>query len=205
MTRRRIGARPKAALALRAAAAAVLTALPVLTGCSSGGGPAQTYRFTNSTKLDSVIAAADRKPAEPVTGQLLDGSGRFDLTRYRGDVVVLNFWASWCGPCRAEMPQLAALYRRLHPSGVQFVGVDTKDSRAGARAFIAQQHVPYPIVYDQEGQIQLRLGNIPGSLPFTVLIDPRGRVAAVYLSPLTAKDLLGPVRTLRAPHGGHVS
>lgn len=200
MTRRRTLAATRAALACCAAAAVLLS------GCSSSGGSGgQTYRFTNSTKLDTVIPAADRKPAEPISGQLLDGSGRFRLAQYRGHVVVLNFWASWCGPCRAEMPQLEALYQRLRPTGVHFVGIDTKDSRAGARAFVAQEHVRYPIVYDQEGQIQLRLGNIPGSLPFTVLIDPRGRVAAVYLSALTPKDLLGPVRKLGASQSRHAS
>jgi thiol-disulfide isomerase/thioredoxin len=196
MTRRRL---MSAALALCAAATVALT------GCSSGGSGAQTFRFANATQLDTVIPTADRKPAEALNGQLLDGTGQFRLAHYRGHVVVLNFWASWCGPCRAEMPQLEALYKQLRPKGVQFVGIDTKDSRSGARAFVAQQHVQYPIVYDQEGQIQLRLGNIPGSLPFTVLIDPRGRVAAVYLSALTPKDLLGPIDKLRASQSGHAS
>lgn len=189
---------------LTAALALCAAATVGLTGCSSGGG-AQTFRFANATKLDTVIPTADRKPAEALNGQLLNGTGKFRLAQYRGHVVVMNFWASWCGPCRAEMPQLEALYEQLHPQGVQFIGIDTKDSRSGAEAFVAQQHVRYPIVYDQEGQIQLRLGNIPGSLPFTVLIDPRGRVAAVYLSQLTSKDLIGPVRTLRASQGGHAS
>jgi thiol-disulfide isomerase/thioredoxin len=194
MSRRRVAA---SVLALGAAAVFALS------GCSSGG-QGTTFQFKNATALDTVIPAAQRKPAEPLSGQLLDGSGRFRLSQYRGKVVVLNFWASWCGPCRAEMPQFAQLYRQLQGKGVQFVGIDTKDSRSGARAFVAETHVSYPIVYDQEGQIQLRLGNIPGSLPFTVLIDPRGRVAAVYLSQLTAKDLLTPLGKLGAPGTGHV-
>jgi len=184
-------------LALCAAAAVALS------GCSSGA--SRTFQFGNPTKLDTVIPVADRKPAEPLSGQLLDGNGRFRLMQYRGHVVVLNFWASWCPPCRAEIPQLEALYQQLHPSGVEFVGIDTKDSRSGAKAFVAQAHVRYPIVYDQEGQLQLRLGNIPGSLPFTVLIDPQGRVAAVYLDQLTSNDLIGPIRKLRATQGGHAS
>lgn len=174
-----------------------------LSGCSSGGTGAGTFQFKNATPLDTVIAASARRAAQPISGQLLDGTGRFDLSRYRGKVVVLNFWASWCQPCRVETPQLAQLYRQMRSTGVQFVGIDTKDSRAGARALANQDHVTYPIVFDQEGQIQLRLGNIPGSLPFTVLIDRRGRVAAVYLSQLTAKDLIKPIAKLRSETGAN--
>ena len=184
-----------------AVGAATATAL---SGCSSGNANgAGTFQFKNATPLDTVIAASARRPAAPISGQLLDGTGHFQLSQYRGKVVVLNFWASWCPPCRVETPQLAQLYRKLRPAGVQFVGVDTKDSRPNARALVAQDHVTYPIVFDQEGQIQLRLGNIPGSLPFTVLVDRRGRVAAVYLSQLTAKDLIKPIAKLRAETGGN--
>ena len=173
-----------------------------LSGCSSGdAGGAGTFQFKNATPLDTLIAASARRPAAPISGQLLSGAGRFQVSKYRGEVVVLNFWASWCPPCRVETPQLAELYRRVRSSGVQFVGVDTKDSRPNARALVAQDHVTYPIVFDQEGQIQLRLGNIPGSLPFTVLVDRRGRVAAVYRSQLTAKDLLKPITKLRTETG----
>jgi thiol-disulfide isomerase/thioredoxin len=150
-----------------------------------------------------VIPAAQRKPAQSITGQLLDGQGSLSLHQYRGKVVVLNFWASWCEPCRSETPQLVGMSQRLRGDGVQFVGIDTKDTRAGAKAVVSSDHIRYPIVYDQEGQVQLRLGNIPGSLPFTVLIDKQGRVAAVYLSALTAKDLQRPLARLRAEAGSH--
>jgi thiol-disulfide isomerase/thioredoxin len=174
-----------------------------LSGCTAAGGDTNTFQYTNATPLDTLIPVAARRPAEPISGQLLDGAGQFQLDRYRGKIVVLNFWASWCGPCRIETPQLAQLYRKVGPTGVQFVGIDTKDSRPSARAFVAQDHVTYPIVFDQEGQIQLRLGNIPGSLPFTVLVDRRGRVAAVYLSQLTSKDLTKPLATLRGETVGN--
>jgi thiol-disulfide isomerase/thioredoxin len=185
-----------------ASALGAVTAI-LLSGCSAGGGDSGTFRFKNATPLDTVIPASSRLPAQPISGQLLNGSGQFQLSRYRGKVVVLNFWASWCPPCRVETPQLAQLYRQVRSSGVQFVGIDTKDSRPNARALVAQDHVTYPIVFDQEGQIQLRLGNIPGSLPFTVLIDQHGRVAAVYLSQLTAKDITKPLAKLRGETGGN--
>ena len=184
--------------------AAGAAAAVALSGCSSGGGSgAGTFQFKNATPLDTLISASARRPAAPISGQLLDGAGHFQLSQYRGKIVVLNFWASWCPPCRIETPQFAQLYRKVRSHDVQFVGIDTKDSRPNGRALVAQDHVTYPIVFDQEGQIQLRLGNIPGSLPFTVLVDQRGRVAAVYLEQLTAKDLVTPLAKLHRETGGH--
>jgi thiol-disulfide isomerase/thioredoxin len=103
----------------------------------------------------------------------------------------LNFWASWCPPCRTETPQFDALYREVHGQGIDFVGIDTKEvSRTGGETFIADNHISYPIVWDEPGKTALALGHIPsGNLPFTVLIDKRQRVAAVYLQTLSPADL----------------
>jgi thiol-disulfide isomerase/thioredoxin len=195
MTGRRIV--PRVAAVLAAAAALALSA------CTSSG-TGSTYQFSSATALGTVIPVADRKPAPAVSGQLLDASGSVNIHRFRGAITVLNFWASWCAPCKSETPQLVAAYRDMHPHGVAFLGVDTKDLRMQAKAFVALDKVPYPIVYDQQGQVQLQLGNIPGRLPFTVLLDERGRVAAVYLSPLTEKDLQTAIGKLRAESPGHV-
>jgi thiol-disulfide isomerase/thioredoxin len=174
----------------------VVAAALVLAACTDSGG-GNYFQFRYATKLGTVIAPDSRRPAQNIRGSSLDG-GQLSLKASKGNVVLVNFWASWCGPCTVETPQLEQVYRSLHGSGLDFLGVDTKDTRSGARTRVAEFNMTYPVLYDQQGESQLRLGNIPGSLPFTVLVDRQGRVAAVYLTKLTAKDLAGPLRTLLA-------
>jgi thiol-disulfide isomerase/thioredoxin len=176
---------------LLAAVAVLVTA-----ACSDSGGGGD-FHFRYATKLGTVIAADSRKPAQNISGASLDGD-QVSLRASKGHVVLVNFWASWCAPCKIEIPQLEQVYHSMHRAGVDFLGVDTKDIKSQAKQTVADNHMTYPILYDQQGESQLRLGNIPGSLPFTVLVDRRGRVAAVYLSKLTAKDLAGPLHTLLA-------
>src|SRR5581483_6057087 len=123
----------------------------------------------------------------------------FDLASTRGKIVVLNFWASWCGPCKTETPQFDLLYRQIKSRGVDFVGIDTKDARGAARTFVQQNDISFPIVYDEPGKTTLQLGNLPAvSLPFTVLIDQQGKVAAVYVERLSARDLQNSIDKLLA-------
>lgn len=111
---------------------------------------------------------------------------------------MLNFWASWCPPCKIETPQLDSVYRQMKSAGVRFLSFDTKDDEGAAKSFVSQNNISFPVVYDQPGRVQLTLGNIPGYLPFTVLIDRQGRVAAVYIQRLLPSDLQQPLRTLLA-------
>ncbi|HEX2904572.1 MAG TPA: TlpA disulfide reductase family protein, partial [Jatrophihabitans sp.] len=78
-----------------------------------------------------------------VSGTLI-GGGQLALSGYLGKVVVINFWASWCGPCVAESPQLEGVYERQKARGVQFVGIDVKDEKQAAQAFINDAGVTYP-------------------------------------------------------------
>ena len=167
-----------------------------LAACSSSDG-GTNFQFKYATKLGTLIAPDSRKPAQNISGDTLDGAPT-SLRDRKGKVVVLNFWAYWCAPCRVETPQLQQVYQSMHGKGVDFLGVDTKDVRSNARSFVAQNHVTYPSIFDQNGESALKLGNIPGNLPFSVLIDKQGRVAAVYLSKLTAVDLEKPLNTLLA-------
>jgi thiol-disulfide isomerase/thioredoxin len=176
--------------------AAVTSAVAVLmlAACSGGkdavdqqaGGE---FRYIQATSKGKVIALSDRKSAGPVKGELLNG-GAYQLADDKGKVVVLNFWATWCAPCVTETPQLDALYRQRHDSGVNFVGLDVKDSRDAAKSFVEDKKITYPMVYDELAKTALQLGNIPiAGLPATVIIDKQGRVAGVYVGAVLPKDL----------------
>jgi peroxiredoxin len=187
--------------AVRALVGAVV-AVSALTACTGKDavdtGAGGTYSFHGATKLGDVIAEGKRQAAGQFKAPLLDG-GDFALADTRGKVVVVNFWAAWCAPCRTETPQFDLLYRQIRHKGVTFVGIDTKDVRDNARNFVRNYDITYPIVYDELGETAIRIGNLPTvALPFTVLVDQRGRIAAVYVVRLSAKDLNKAVDTLLA-------
>ena len=171
----------------------LLAAVLALAGCAGKDAVDQsgnnTFEFHSGTPLGQLYSMADRKQAGSFTGTLLDG-GTTSLATTRGKVVVINFWAAWCTPCKSETPQFDLVYRKMKSRGVNFIGVDTKDIKSNAQAFVRDYHISYPIIYDEQGETALRLGDLPAAaLPFTVLIDRLGRVAAVYIERLSAKDL----------------
>jgi thiol-disulfide isomerase/thioredoxin len=155
-------------------------------------GSANNFRFVSGTSVGKTIGLADRKAVKDFSGDLLNG-GTFNLSQDAGNVVVINFWATWCSPCVVETPQFDSVYRAYKSKGVSFVGIDTKEtspSRSASKAFVKDNQISYPIVWDEQAQTALSLGKIPSlSLPFTVLLDKHQRVAAVYLHSLTPDDL----------------
>jgi peroxiredoxin len=172
---------------------ALLAAVLTLAACAGTDAVDQnagsTFQFHSGTPLGSLYPQNERKPAGSFTGTLLDG-GTTSLAATAGKVVVLNFWASWCEPCKIETPQFDLVYRKMKSRGVAFLGIDTKDVKSNAQAFVRSYDISYPIVYDETGATALRLGDLPATaLPFTVLLDKHGRVAAVYIVRLSAKDL----------------
>lgn len=183
----------------RTVAVLLATAALTLSACASASSaPAKNeYKFTSGTKTGSLISTSARKPANDFSGELLAG-GSMKLSDHAGKVVLLNFWATWCPPCVVETPQLDSVYRKVMSKGVEFVGIDTKDDRGAAKAFVKRHDISYPMVFDQPGRTLVKLGNIPASLPFTVLIDKAGKVAAVYLGILTPKDVEPPIDKLLA-------
>lgn len=116
----------------------------------------------------------------------LTGGPAVNLSQLAGRPVLVNLWATWCGPCREEMPILEDAYKQ-YAGEVSFVGVDTQDNPEAAAAFLREVGVTYPQLVDKDGQLLDHLG-IPG-LPVTVVLDDRGRVATRHVGPLTHETL----------------
>ena len=183
-------------------AAAALACVLALTACSSESAtaedPAPPQLKTLETGEDGLIAVQDRQPAPVLSGTTLEGE-RLDLADLRGEVVVLNFWASWCAPCRAEAPALNEVAALTDDQGVQFVGVNVKDELDSARAFDRAQEVGYPSLHDQPGRLLLRFRKIvPQTPPTTLVLDREGRIAAFFAGQVRISDLLGPVEKIAA-------
>jgi cytochrome c biogenesis protein CcmG/thiol:disulfide interchange protein DsbE len=116
----------------------------------------------------------------------LTDRGLVDVSRLGGTPTLVNLWATWCGPCRKEMPVLQAGYEQVD-GAVQFVGVDTRDDPASAAGYLPEVGVTYPQLVDPDGQL-LEHTRIPG-LPVTLLLDEHGVEVARHVGPLTPADL----------------
>ena len=112
------------------------------------------------------------------------------LAIYKGRPIVVNFWASWCGPCVEEMPELSSLQRQYAKKGIQFIGVGV-DSAANIQAFLKKVPVDYPIYIAGFGgaDVARAFGNMAGGLPYTVVIDANGAVRATKLGQIKPDEL----------------
>jgi cytochrome c biogenesis protein CcmG/thiol:disulfide interchange protein DsbE len=126
------------------------------------------------------------EPAPPLTLRRLDTTGTLSLASLRGKVVAINFWASWCGPCRDEAPLLEQTWRQNRTNGFILLGVDANDSSGEARKFMRKHGLTYPIVHDAHGSTLGHWG-VPG-LPTTFVVDRQGRVVAKVLGGLKVGD-----------------
>lgn len=179
---------------IAAAGVAAVALVPLTTGCSTGkdavdpnaGGQ---YRFVAGDGSGKFIPAANRQQAPHFTGTYL-GGGAFDSTALHGKIAVINFWGSWCGPCRVEAPVFQKIYAAERDKGVEFVGIDVKDDDQAAQAFLQNKNITYRSLYDPDGRIALVFrGFPPNSIPSTIVLDRNGNVALVHLGSMLAGDL----------------
>jgi thiol-disulfide isomerase/thioredoxin len=181
--------------------AALMAALPgVLTAGCAGGDAAPSTADSGYVAGDgavTLLGEGDREPAPALSGTLL-GGGALDPSAYAGKVLVVNVWGSWCAPCRSEAGTLERAYQATRAQGVEFVGVNGRDSLAAAQAFVRRFQISYPSIVDRDGRLQLAFrGSLPlAAFPSTVIIDRQGRAAARILGPVsetTLRDLIAEV------------
>jgi thiol-disulfide isomerase/thioredoxin len=173
------------------AAAVVLAAvLAVLVATWPGGGGSGGVTTVEGNASAVLYPAGHRAPAPAFTGTTLTGS-RMSFSSYRGQVVVVNFWGSWCVPCREEAPILAAVAARYRAAGVSFLGVDVRDTTASARAFASRFHVTYPSVSDPGSVItQDFSAQVPiAGTPTTLVVDRTGHIAGAIFGTATYSAL----------------
>jgi thiol-disulfide isomerase/thioredoxin len=174
----------------------VLVAALLLAGCATGtdavvrGG---TFEFVSPGGKTDIFydPPAERGVVGELSGDSLTDPGTMvSLARYPNQVVVLNIWGSWCGPCRSEAGDLVRVAGATAVQRVQFVGIDVRDSRQAGADFAHDFGLTYPSIFDPPGRTLLALNGIPRSLvPLTIVLDRHHRVAAVFLHAMRAQDL----------------
>ncbi len=185
------------------AAAAALTALTALTGVAgcNGADPQSIAGQARAGDQKGFVAgdgsvqqipSATRGAALALTGTTLEGAA-LNVTEWRGSVVVVNVWGSWCGPCVEEAPQLQKAWAGYQSAGapVLFVGLDFKEGPETALAFTRAYGITYPSLRYDNGVPALGLGGLAPAVPTTVVLDRTGRAAARVLGATTAATLTG--------------
>ena len=173
---------------LAAASVGVLLIVVLVAGWA-GGGKSDTTEVDGSTS--AVLYTAGHRPVAPdFSGTTLTGTP-LSFSSYRGQVVVLNFWGSWCVPCRAEASTLAAVAALYRSSGVTFLGVDVRDTTASALAFTRTFGITYPSVTDPSSAITLDFTSVVpiAGTPTTLVIDKTGRIAGAVFGTVTYSEL----------------
>jgi thiol-disulfide isomerase/thioredoxin len=172
-----------------------------LAGCSGAGvASSGDQGFVAGKGVITELRTADRRQPGRVEGTTLAGR-HVSLSDFRGKVVVVNVWGSWCPPCRAEAPMLADAARALRGKGVVFLGINSRNpEQAGPKAFVRHYKIPYDSIYDPDGRTLLAFHDTlpPNSIPSTVILDRQGRVAASVIGPVsrtTLDDLVQDVST----------
>ncbi len=143
----------------------------------------------DNSSIDEAVAHGQHPVAHDARLPLLEGSGAKTLSDYRGHYLVVNFFASWCGPCKDEAPLLNGIARTVARRGGTVLGIAWDDTTSDARAFVSQTHMAYPVVRDVDGSFGRAYG-ITG-MPETFVVDPQGRIVALRRAQLTSSWIAG--------------
>jgi thiol-disulfide isomerase/thioredoxin len=173
------------------ASAAVLGVASCSGGAIGASTPVSSGQSFVGASYSSTYYAPGARPAAPqVSGTMLTGA-KFSLAAQRGSVVVLNFWGSWCAPCRREAPALAALATYYKTAPVRFIGDDVQDSPANAQAFERTFSIGYPSLNDPGEQVALAFHGAlpPVGIPTTLLIDRTGHIAGRIVGEVSYRGL----------------
>jgi len=156
---------------IAAIVAALGVSLPALTGASP---PAAAPAFTLASRAGQDVS----------------------LTQYKGQVVMINFWASWCGPCRQEMPLLESIYKKYNKMGFTMIGVNVEPDSNAANEWLKATPVSFPILYDRDSKVS-KLYDVAG-MPSTVIIDRSGKLRVLHrgYKPGDENEYLDSIRTL---------
>jgi thiol-disulfide isomerase/thioredoxin len=172
----------------------------VLGGCSTGSNAVDatgggSFGFVQQAAGQDFVPPADRKPAPKLAGATLTGE-KLDIASLRGKPVVINFWASWCAPCREETPHLVELAGQR--PGVAFVGVNEKEQSVSPGLAFARDHaVTYPSIFDKNGILAVGWPIALG-LPSTVVLDAKGQIAARFTGGVSTEGLTAVLDQLAA-------
>jgi cytochrome c biogenesis protein CcmG, thiol:disulfide interchange protein DsbE len=159
--------------------------------CVAGMLALLVWKLTHSQQAPKVGSAA---PA--FTLPRLEGGGTVSLASFRGRPVVLNFWASWCQPCKTEAAVLERDWHRYRGRGVVFIGVDNKDLASDARTFVSAHGLTFPMLQDGSGAVTGSYGI--SQLPETYVVGRDGRIVAHIAGPITASGFSGEFRSALA-------
>jgi peroxiredoxin len=152
---------------------------------------------TTVAVLGIALPALAGTPAPAPTFTLASRSGQdVSLAQYKGNVVMINFWASWCGPCRQEMPLLEGIYKKYNKMGFTMIGVNVEPDSNAANEWLKATPVSFPILYDRDSKVS-KLYDVAG-MPSTVIIDRSGKLRVLHrgYKPGDENEYLDSIRTL---------